>query len=128
MFLALTYTSYHVSLIHNNRCLWGIFCGKASKERKKFVQAANINAKSFLCNIHPDINLLPEIRPASSLFIFNDLPPALSSLELMNSSLRVSRIKLDTGNPNDFNTLSFQTQSFAASSFPRTFALIFPYR
>jgi hypothetical protein len=119
---------YHIALYYRGKCKWGVFAAKASKRRGQITKSPDIGNKSFLCNIKPDLNDIPNLKPDTYQFKLNDIPPALSKIELMDSFLRVSRIKTNTGNTEMFNSLSFQTKYFKSSNFPRTFSLIFPYK
>jgi hypothetical protein len=119
---------YHIALIYKNKSIWGVFSSKMSKRKSILIKSSSINNKSFLCSIKPDLNTYPLLKPVNNLFLYNDIPPSISKLELMDSLIRLTRIKIDTGSPDEFNTLSFQTKFFKTSNFPRTFALIYPYK
>ena len=119
---------YHLALYYNKRLIWSKFTYNSSKKRSKFLQDVLIHRKDFICNIKPDINSFPNFNPDSYLFTISDNPPILSSTELMETILKITKIKTDTSNPNTFNYISFESRIFRPSDFPRTFSLIYPYR
>lgn len=119
---------YHVALFYKDKCLWGTFTSKPSKRKTGITYNTTVNNKDLLCNIKPDISAFPKLKPTSHLFTFDDHPPRISSLELMESYLRITRIKTDTGNSNKFNSLSFETKFFKSTNFPKTLSRLFPYK
>lgn len=119
---------YHIGLYNKNKCMWGIFTDKSSKRSSKVIKSDVQIRKSFLCKIKPDINLYPNFNIETNLFKFLEHPPSTSYSNIMQSTLRVVRIKTDTGDPNNFNILNIETKYFNPADFPRTFPLIFPYK
>lgn len=119
---------YHIGLYHETRLLWSQFTYNSSKRRAKFIQDAPIAKNDLLSNIIPDINTLPNLKTTSNLFPIIDNPPMLSNTELMETTLKISKIKTDKEDPNKFNSITFETKDFNSSSFPRTLGFIYPYR
>lgn len=119
---------YHIALFNRDKCLWGNFSTRPSKRTTKFFPEPTVENKDFICSIKPDITTLPNIKPDSCLFAFTENPPHLSTVELMNTSLRITKIKTDTGKSNNFNSLTFESKFFKSSNFPKTIMRIFPYR
>lgn len=119
---------YHIGLSLNNECLWGIFSDRPPKNKPHLAKAIKINHNSLICRIKPDILNLRNGKNGKETFYYNDLAPKIPYSEIMNSSLRVSKIKIDTNNPNNFNAISFHTKFFKAENFPKTFSIIYPYK
>lgn len=119
---------YHIGLIVKNKCIWGIFSDRPPKDKPQIAKATSIHQKSFICQIKPDITELHNVQNISNTFYFNDIPPNISYNDIMSSSLRISKIKIDTENPDNFNYINFHTRYFKAINFPKTFSIIYPYK
>lgn len=119
---------YHIGLNVKGQFVWGIFSDRPPKDKPHIAKAINIHPKSLICKIKPDITNLHDLKNFQEVFYFNDIPPTIPFSELMSSNLKVSKIKIDNDNPNDFNYLSFHTKEFKAENFPKTFSIIYPYK
>lgn len=118
---------YHLELYWNDRVIWSKFTSNTSKRRTKFIQETKILKRDFISEIKPDLTTFPDIKPTSSLFIINDKPPTLSNLELMETKVKITKIRTDIFDPNNFSSLSFESRFFNTSNFPRTFSFIYPH-
>lgn len=119
---------YHVELIYKKKAIWGIFIDKSSKKKAKHSQKSTIDKNSFIANFRPNTKNYPDIDINKVQFLFKDKPPNISATEILGAQLNMTRIKTDTGSPNNFKYISFETKAFTPSDFPKTFPLIYPYR
>ena len=119
---------YHVALYYQSRCIWSKFTTNTSNRRAKFVLETNITKTDLISNIKPDITTLPFINPKSKLFTINDKPPALTHGDLMDTTIKATKIMIDINDPNNFNSISIESKFFKSENFPNTFSLIYPHK